>query len=1022
MQTATYIKVFLICFIIGLTHRASAIITIDSAVTTPSRCANDGTITVYGHSGTSMIYAIVSGPDIRVPQSGNQFGGLPQGSYQVMITNFSNDTALIPAVVGGNYTFPDFAPTYADPFCAGTASGMIIGNALSTAKPPFTWILTNLTTNVTTTQASDSFLNLPAGSYSLRLLDSCQSFATRSVTLIDPNHSFTIGNINNELYSCDTVQVYIQLYIPGGNYAAPYTIQIQTHNGTYQHVINNFMAGGWYPEFRERVGGVTYGDYINITITDACGYSQYKQDVVAPFNVQVNFAGRTDTCQAAFAAYFAVAGYTGQQNVWPTFMNSPVTIVVSDPTTGVRIDSSMTYGDTIRGSVFLAYTPFLVSGHIYHISMTDGCGNNFSHDYQWPVIAPPTITQYPSPYSCYDSTGAYDIIWYNRFYTIPTFELLSGPTSIHSSKPHYTYQDTITYPQSYLCSLGGNNGTGAFAHAISLSNLGVGTYHYRVYDSCGNSFTDSFTIRPQDVSDYRYTFSFTRGCPGENVANISFNNVNYMASALLLSPNGTLVANLFNPPNTVRNLNAGTYVLSLTYYRSFTIPVNQNLNCWVMNDTIVIPPYALPQIAYATQVKCNGTVNVGLQPDSSKGIPPYKYEILSGPQTAAIQPSNFFTLTQPGTYVARISDTCGFAQTFTFTVDTLSFPQIVKVGSSCPGNSAMLITQHSAYATYTWQRPNGTFYTGDTLHLNPVLPTDYGVYHIVKYVSVNGCRDTFSTTYTLTSGGITDNFATICAGQSIVFAGHTYTQAGVYYDTIHTILCDSITILHLSIGGFVRDSVSVSICSGQTVTVGTHVYNTSGIYRDTFATTGCDSIHILNLQVGGVKRDSVSQSICSGQSITVGTHIYNTSGVYRDTFTTAGCDSVHILNLQVGSVRRDSVSQSICSGQSITVGTHIYNTSGIYRDTFATTGCDSIHILNLQVGGVKRDSVSQNICSGQSVTVGTHIYNTSGIYRDTFATTGCDSIHILNLQIGGMKRDSVSQNRCSGQSITVGTH
>ncbi|MCW3127379.1 MAG: hypothetical protein JWO03_3037 [Bacteroidetes bacterium] len=282
-------------------------------------------------------------------------------------------------------------------------------------------------------------------------------------------------------------------------------------------------------------------------------------------------------------------------------------------------------------------------------------------------------------------------------------------------------------------------------------------------------------------------------------------------------------------------------------------------------------------------------------------------------------------------------------------------------------------------------------------------------------IDTTGCR--------YTQGGLSNNSATICPGQSYTFAGHTYTQAGTYRDTIPTPFCDSIAILNLTINPSIRDSVTQLICPGQSVTVGPHTYSTAGIFRDTFTTgTGCDSIHILNLSVGTVKVGSTSRTICTGQIITVGLHSYNTTGTYRDTFATAGCDSVFILHLLVTNEIIDSVLQTICPGQTVIVGTHSYATTGIYRDTFVTGACDSIYILNLSIGNIRSDSVSQSICPGHSIIVGTHTYTSPGVYRDTFATSSCDSIYILNLSIGSIRSDSVSRSICPGQSITVGTH
>ena len=416
---------------------------------------------------------------------------------------------------------------------------------------------------------------------------------------------------------------------------------------------------------------------------------------------------------------------------------------------------------------------------------------------------------------------------------------------------------------------------------------------------------------------------------------------------------------------------------------------------------------------------------MGLLADSSKGVPPYQYQIVGGPQTYASQSDNFFTFTVPGTYTARISDTCGFAQTFTFSVDTLSFQQVVKVGSSCLGNTATLICQHSPYAAYSWVEPDGSTFDGDTLMLNPVTAANYGVYHITKYVNVNNCRDTVYATYTLSNNSITNLYDSVCAGQSVTFAGHVYAVPGIYYDTIPTTVCDSVVILNLS-SRQTYDSVALAICSGQHVIVGSHTYNSTGIYRDTLISAGgCDSIHVLNLTVGGMKYDSTAQTICSGQSINVASHTYNTSGVYRDTLISAGgCDSLHVLNLTVGGMKYDSTAQTICSGQSVNVASHTYTTTGIYRDTLISAGgCDSVHVLNLTVGGMKYDSTAQTICSGQSVFVASHSYSSTGIFRDTLITAGgCDSVHVLNLTVSGMRYDSTAQTICSGQSVTVASH
>lgn len=1024
MQIARAIRLLLLTVILLACNKSFAVIVLDSIVTKESNCANDGQINLYAHSPSPMLYALIAGPEIRPVQSGNQFAALARGTYQVRITNFSNDTLVVPATVGGTYTFPDFAPTFLQPRCAGTATGVIYCNPIAAGRPPFTWLLTDLNTNITTTTTADTFGNIPAGSYSIRQFDSCQSFATRYLTIADPFHDFVLSNLNNRMFACDSVDLYIQLYLPGGNHALPYTIQIETHNGTYSHILNSNFFGGWYCDIYEQVGGVTYGDYCNITITDACGRSQSMLNTISPFIPQVNFAGLTDSCQPKFAAYFSI-GDQLNPNIRPTYMNGPVTVALYDPITGAPVDSFVNPQFISGYYNYLAYSTYHSPGEIYTVRITDACNHVYTGTYVWPNLPPPDRSGSFYNNLCRDSTIGYNLRWDNYFYSTPTFELTGGPARIVSTKPHYERSDTVIYPQQRPVYFGGSSGNGSFVHSVELANLGIGTYYYRIQDSCGNSITDSFTVRPQDVNDLNFSLSYTRGCPGQNTLILSHTSTfTAYANVVINGPNFFNTLSYLDY-DTIRNLNAGTYVMQLTYYRSCcSTSLTADETCVTVFADITIPPYEQPKIDYAVQIKCNGTVNVGLQPDSSKGIPPYNYEILSGPQTSAVQPSNFFTLTQPGSYVARIGDACGFARTFTFSVDTLDFQQIVKVGSSCVGNTATLICQHSPYATYVWQKPNGTFYTGDSLYISPVTPADYGNYLVSKIVNVNGCRDTFYTTYTLTSSSITYLADSICPGSSRLFDGRTLTQAGTYYDTIPGTLCDSIVALTLHIATVPYDSVSRTICTGQSVTVGTHTYNTTGIYRDTLTTAnGCDSIHVLNLTSVAFLRDSVARTICTGQTLTIGGGTYTNAGIYRDTLTTSGgCDSIFILNLTAATYKYDSIVQFICYGKTASAGGHTYTTTGIYRDTIATSGCDSIHVLNLTVGSEKRDSIYRSICTGQSVTIGMHTYTTTGIYRDTFNVAGCDSLFVLNLQVGAFKRDSLAQTICYGQTITIGAN
>jgi gliding motility-associated-like protein len=1034
MKKVNAIQVLLLSCLLLFFSQAFATITISSVNVTGSTCANNGEIEILALSSTPIFYEIDSGAEIRPQQSGNIFAALPSGRYRVMLTNLSNDTAFYTFTISGSYSFPDFTSSFRDPICVNTATGYIIGKAImGLGKPPYTWELTELSSGNITTQTSDTFFNLLEGNYRIRLYDSCQAFATRSVTLIDPSTIFSIDNISNRMISCDTVEVSILLLIPSGNISLPIVFEAQSANGIiYLDTIDIIpFPGNLIYGFNRKIGGLSYGDSFTITITNGCGeqinFTQTLPDFVFPF---ASFNSLTDSCNVKFLAGFSLPFFLTTNNFSiTTAMHTPVTIKVWDNATNILVQDT-TINDPFTNYAFGVFTKPLISNNFYRIQITDVCGNNYQNVYQWPVAFPPSVTVGLGSFHCLDSTVDLSISCYS-FPSGVTLEILSGPSSIGSTKPNFAHSNTINYPivlQPNASISGPPNTPTAFGQGFLIASAGIGTYKFRITDSCGFVFNDSIVIRKQDVFADFYDRSFTKGCPGENTINYAITPIltsGYQPFSLYNNQNVPVYSS-FNALDTIYNLDAGNYYLEFKrelfagYYH-----IDTSMQCKDVIDTIFIPPYLLPKIAFATQIKCNGRVSVGLQPDTSRGVPPYSYEIISGPQTATVQASNFFEITRPGNYIARISDVCGFASTFAFFADTLEFQEILKIGSSCLGDTTILICESSSYATYTWLKPNGQTYIGDTLKINAVASSDYGIYLVQKIVDVNGCRDTFYADYLLTASVITNIDTALCNGESIVFGGMNINVSGTYYDTISTAGCDSIIALTIQAKRGI-DTVSVSICKGRSITVGTKIYSTTGAYLDTFAIVGsCDSIRFLNLQVLDVLRDTINPSICYGQSFNVGTNTYNITGTYIDTITSiGGCDSVIILNLLVLDILRDTINESICYGQSYTMGTISYSSAGTYTDTVMNTlGCDSVIILNLLVLDIFRDTINESICYGQSYTLGTNSYSSTGIYTDTVMNTiGCDSIIVLNLLVLDIFRDTINESICYGQSYVVGTN
>ena len=129
------------------------------------------------------------------------------------------------------------------------------------------------------------------------------------------------------------------------------------------------------------------------------------------------------------------------------------------------------------------------------------------------------------------------------------------------------------------------------------------------------------------------------------------------------------------------------------------------------------------------------------------------------------------------------------------------------------------------------------------------------------------------------------------------------TVAGNYTRTIPAANgCDSVITLGLSVGTANITSITASICYGQTYLFAVNLLSLSGQYSDTISVSGalCDSIVRLQLTVVGSISQLITATICQGQSYLFGSQTLTSAGSYTLTIPASnGCDSVITLNLSV---------------------------------------------------------------------------------------------------------------------------
>jgi len=300
-----------------------------------------------------------------------------------------------------------------------------------------------------------------------------------------------------------------------------------------------------------------------------------------------------------------------------------------------------------------------------------------------------------------------------------------------------------------------------------------------------------------------------------------------------------------------------------------------------------------------------------------------------------------------------------------------------------------------------------------------------GTYDVVL-TAADGCDSTVTLNLTILEHPMTTLDETICEGQSYEVGASSYTATGTYMDTLPAANgCDSIITLNLTVQAPIVNPITRKICTGQTFTVGSSTYSQPGMYSDTLLTPiGCDSIVNLTLTIEDVIRDTLVTSICEGDTYTVDGNVYDMTGFYdHPTVTATGCDSVFYLDLTVIPTRYTTIDSTVCDGESVTVGSNTYTTTGTYEDMMMSieTGCDSVVTLNLTVLNVPVTNLTESICNGEIYEVGTSDYTLTGIYADTLtAANGCDSIINLDLTVLDVPETNLTESICDGETYEVG--
>jgi len=272
----------------------------------------------------------------------------------------------------------------------------------------------------------------------------------------------------------------------------------------------------------------------------------------------------------------------------------------------------------------------------------------------------------------------------------------------------------------------------------------------------------------------------------------------------------------------------------------------------------------------------------------------------------------------------------------------------------------------------------------------------------------------------------------ICNSDSALFGGIWQFSSGVFYDTITVGCCDSIIETVLTVLPALASTINQTICAGDSIVVNGTTYSSSvtGAVEvfNNIDPNNCDSTVTINLTVLSPISGTINKTICDGDSIVVNGTTYSSSVTgAAEVFYNIGpnnCDSTVTINLTVLNSLTGTINKTICAGDSIVVNGTTYSSSvSGATEVFYNidpNNCDSTVTINLTVLNPLTGTINKTICAGDSIVVNGTTYSSSvsdGVeVFNSIGPNNCDSTVTINLTVLNTIDTSTS---VSGTTITT---
>jgi HYR domain len=355
---------------------------------------------------------------------------------------------------------------------------------------------------------------------------------------------------------------------------------------------------------------------------------------------------------------------------------------------------------------------------------------------------------------------------------------------------------------------------------------------------------------------------------------------------------------------------------------------------------------------------------------------------------------------------------------------TFQFPAapVLNLGPDqnvCP-NQGTVLNAGAGYFRYQWS--NGM--TTQTIMANfsssfRVTVTDFCGFKQTDTVAVN----------ILQTPQVTEN-GSFCPGESVTIRGFTFSQSGVFQQTIPGLNndCDTTVTFFITALPYETRNEIVRFCPGDTVVINGVAYYESGLAKDTLAgAVGCDTIVFYFISELPAPFRFDTAYICPGDSVLIGNYYYSQPGLVYDTLPSLnplGCDT--IIRVHIFLLPHILVQETVqfCPGTSVTIFGEVYDqpTMLSFNIPSTTGGCDTLLEYSLEWLPTPTTSDTVAFCQGRTVDIGGNTYTDPGIVELTLAGMNgdCDTLATyLLLWLPTPTRDE-TVSFCPGDTVQIG--